>query len=258
MFGRLFAFGADSATEIHPGESGIRRGRFSFRRPSILSALAPSVGMRFCLSILLLGSLWAEGAAPAQAQDDLQVGLTFGVNRVTMQSAAETDGYFAFNGGLILRRHLGGPLSVQSELLLNQRGVRINGERGGAIDYGAGYLESPVLVHLEAPPIQSVVLHGEAGGFGAVKVFERQTPGSGDLNAGIRTGVSFYQRLNAGAVLGGGATIPFGEQRLNVTVRRTWGLRDVTQDVESQPFPEAPFPSDGETRTWALLLRLGF
>lgn len=193
------------------------------------------------------------------AQEDLQYGLTLGVNQVTLESSApETDSYFAFNGGLIVRKPLYGPLSVQSEFLFNQRGVRINAEDGGAIDYGAGYFEIPLLVHLETPSVQSVVLHGEAGGFGGVKLFERQTPGGGDLNAGIRTGVSFYQQLNAGAVVGLGAIIPIRGQRLNLTVRRTWGLRDVTQDVESQPLPQAPFPSDGETRTWSLLLRLGF
>lgn len=215
--------------------------------------------MRYLVGAVLMSVLYPGGLPPVHAQEDLQYGLTLGVNQVTLESSApRTDSYFAFNGGLIVRKPLYGPLSVQSELLLNQRGVRINAEDGGAIDYGAGYFEIPLLVHLETPSVQSFRLHGEAGGFGAVKLFERQTPGGGDLNTGLRTGVSFYRRTNAGVVAGLGATIPIRNQRLNLTVRRTWGLRNVGQNVDSQPFPEAPFPADGETRTWAFLLRLGF
>lgn len=221
-------------------------------------ALDPVI-MRYLVGVVLLSVLCAGGPSPAHAQEDLQYGPTLGVNQVTLESSASaTDSYFAFTGGLILRKPLFGPLSVQSELLLSQRGVRINAENGGAIDYGAGYLEIPLLVHLETPSVQSFRFYGEAGGFGAVKVFERQTPGGGDLNTGLRTGVSFYRRIDAGVMAGLGAIIPLPGQRLNLTVRRTWGLRDVTQEVDAQPFPEAPFPANGETRTWSLLLRLGF
>lgn len=215
--------------------------------------------MRHLLGVLLVGGLFAGGVSPAHAQEDLQYGVTLGVNRVTLESSAPgADSYFAFAGGFVLRQHLYGPLSVQSELLVSQKGVRIEAESGGAIDYGVGYLELPLLVHLETPSVQSFILHGEVGGFGAVKLFERQTPGGGDLNAALRTGVSFYRRINAGVVTGIGATIPIRNRRLKLTVRRTWGLRDVADDVETQPFSDAPFPSEGETRTWALLLRLGF
>lgn len=215
--------------------------------------------MRYLIGVLLVGGLFAGGLSPAHAQQDLQYGITLGVNRVTLESSAPgADGYFAYAGGGVLRQHLYGPLSVQTELLLNQKGVRIEAERGGAIDYGAGYLELPLLLHLETPSVQSFVLYGEMGGFGAVKLFERLTPGGGDVNAALRTGVSFYRRMNAGVVTGIGATIPIRDRRLNLTIRRTWGLRDVADDVESQPFAEAAFPPEGETRTWALLLRLGF
>ena len=215
--------------------------------------------MRVLLSVVLVGSMLAGGLSPVQAQEDVQYRLTLGVNRVTLEtSAPASESYFAFAGGLILRQHLYGPLSVQSELLLDQKGVRIEAEDGGAIDYGAGYFEIPLLVHLETPLLQSTILHGEAGGFGAVKLFERQSPGGGDVNISLRTGESFYRRIDAGLVAGVGTTIPIRRQRLNLTVRRTWGLRDVAQDVADQPFSEAPFPSDGDTRTWALLLRLGF
>jgi hypothetical protein len=214
--------------------------------------------MRVLLGVLL-GVLLAGGLSPVHAQGELQYGVTLGVNRVTLESSApRREHYFALGGGLTVKTSLYGPLSVQSELLLDQKGVRIEAEDEGAIDYEAGYLELPLLVHLETPPVRSVTLHGEAGGFGAVKLFERQTPGGGDVNVSFRTGESFYRRIDAGLVAGLGTDVPIRGQRVNVTVRRTWGLRDVADEGATQPFPEAPFPPKGETRTWALLLRFGF
>ena len=213
--------------------------------------------MRLAVALVLLVGLLAGGPLSSPGQGT-QYGVAIGLNRVTMQaSGANTGSYFPFAGGFVLRQPLLGPVSIQPELLLNQKGTGIESESGGSIEYGAAYLELPLLIHLEAPAVRSVVVHGEAGGFGAVKLFERQTPG-GDLNISFDTATSFYRRYNAGVVAGIGATLPIGEQRLNLTVRRAWGLMDVAREVEDQPFPEAAFPSEGETRTWSLLLRLGF
>lgn len=212
--------------------------------------------MRFVVGALVLVGLLA-GASPSQGQDARQFGLTLGVNRVTMQSpSAGLGSYFAAVGGVVVRQPVYGPMSAQAELLLSQKGTEVEGTEGGAINYGAGYLELPVLLHLQGPSVQSVALHAEAGGFGAVKVFERQTPG-GDLNVSFDTGASFFRRLDAGIVAGVGAALPLGEQRLNLTVRRVWGLRNVSQDRMDQPFDQAPFPAQGETRAWSLLVRLG-
>lgn len=231
----------------------------------ITLVLAPLLGtkahsvMRHVVGLLLLAGLLAGRASPSHGQEGLQYGFALGVNRVTMQvPGADPGSYFAFAGGFVLRKHVSGPVSLQSELLLNQKGVEIENESEGAIDYGAGYLELPLLVRLESPPVQSIPVHGEVGGFGAVKLFERQTPGEGELNVSFDTGTSFFRRLNAGVVAGAGVTLPISEQGLNLTVRRTWGLRDVARSVADQPFPEVPFPADGETRAWSLLLRLGF
>ena len=212
--------------------------------------------MRYVVGALVLVGLLA-GASPSHGQDAPQFGLTLGVNRVTMQSpSAGLGSYFAAVGGVVVRQPVYGPMSVQSELLLSQKGTEVEGAEGGSINYGAGYLELPLLLHLQGPSVRSVALHGEAGGFGAVKVFERQTPG-GDLNVSFDTGASFFRRLNAGIVAGVGTALPLGAQRLNLTVRRVWGLRNVSQDRTDQPFSEAPFPAQGETRAWTLLLRLG-
>lgn len=215
------------------------------------------VGMRSVVGILLFAGVCAGGPLPTQGQE-LQYGFTLGGNWGTMQSPGLDPGrHVAFAGGFVLRQPVAGPLSLQSELLLNQKGVEVESDEEGAIDYGVGYLELPLLIHLKTPSLQSVTVHGEAGGFGAVKLFERQTPGGGGLNVPIRTGVSFYRRINAGIVAGVGATVPIRGQRLNVTVRRAWGLRNVARDVPNQPFSEAPFPPEGKTRTWSFLLRFG-
>ena len=211
-----------------------------------------SVAVLLTLTALLLGG------APSHAQEGRTFGFTLGVNRVTLQSPASLDSYFAAVGGIVLRQPLAGPLSAQAELLLNQKGARVDGAEGGALDYGAGYLELPLLLHVCAPSVKSFVLHGEAGGFGAVKIFERQTPGGGGVNVSFDQGTSFYRRTDAGVMAGVGAALPIGSSRLNLTVRRAWGLRDVARNVANQPFSEAPFPRNGETRTWSLLLRVGF
>ncbi|WP_103028071.1 porin family protein [Salinibacter altiplanensis] len=207
--------------------------------------------------LVLVGLL--ASTSPSQGQDSRQYGLTLGVNRVTLQSpASDLSSYFAGGGGFVARQRLYGPVSVQAELLLSQNGGRVDSDRGGAIDYEVGYLKLPLLLHLQTPTIQSIALHGEAGGFGAVKVFERQTPGDGDVSASFDTGQSFYRRLDAGGIAGVGATVPIGARRLNLTVRRVWGLRDVAQGGIDQQFSDAPFPEEAETRAWSLVVRLGF
>jgi len=213
--------------------------------------------MRAAVGLLLLVGLLADAPLSSHGQD-LQYGIALGVNRGTMQvPGADPESYFAFAGGFVLRQSLYGPVSIQSELLLNQKGVEIEAGNGGSIKYGVGYLELPLLVHLKAPSVRSVTVHGEAGGFGAVELFERQTPGD-NLNISVDSATSFFRRYNAGVVAGAGATLPIRDRRLNLTVRRAWGLTDVAQEVADQPFPDAAFPADGETRTWSLLLRLGF
>lgn len=243
-------------------ETGKRRDPSAMRLVSPTSivplAFVP-VRMRSGFAVLLLVGLLLGPSSLIHAQEGPEFGLTLGVNRVTLQSpGAELGSYFAFSGGVVLRQHVYGPASIQAELFLNQQGARISSEEGGAIDYGAGYLDLPLLLHLQAPRVQSITLYGEAGGFGGLKVFERQTPGGGDINVAFDTGTSFYRRLNAGVIAGVGAMIPIWGSRLNLTLRRGWGVRDVAQDVTDQPFSEAPFPPEGETRTWSLLLRFGF
>lgn len=193
---------------------------------------------------------------PVQGQNGFQYGLAIGANRATMESPDNLGSHWLLVGGVVARTPSYGPIALQSELLLSQEGAEVDAEEGGSIEYGAGYLELPLLVHLTAPSLQSVVVYGETGGFGAVKLFERQTAGTGDLNIPLSADATFFERINAGVVAGIGAVVPIRGQQLNLTVRRKWGLMDVAQNVNDQPFP-ADFPSSGETRTWSILLRLG-
>ncbi len=159
--------------------------------------------------------------------------------------------------GVVLRRPLYGPVALQTELLLNQKGAAIQADGGGAIRYGAGYLDLPLLLHVTGPSLPSVTLHAEAGGFGGVKLFEQQRPGGGGLNFPLRTNTTFFNRFDAGGVVGVGATLTVGERRLNVTARHARGVVDVAQDLNEQPLPAAPFPKKAQTRTWSLMVRLG-
>jgi hypothetical protein len=205
---------------------------------------------------LLAGLL---GAVPhgVLGQSDYRFGLTIGGTWVdTAPSQARSGGYLSFQGGALLRRRLLGPLSAQAELSFVQRGVEISGPDGGSIQYGAGYLQLPLLAYVEAPVGGSVAVHAEAGGYAALKIFERQTPG-GDANASFDSGTSFFHRVDTGVVAGGGATVTVAQQRLNLTLRREWGVPDVAQTVGAQPFAEAPFPEEATIRAWVLVLRVG-
>lgn len=215
--------------------------------------------MRHVVTVLLLGGLLAVGASSVRGQDDLQYGLTLGFNRATLENTpVDVSGRTVFTGGFGVRKQVYGPLSLQAELLVSQQGTEIDREGGGAIEYGAGYLELPLSVRAQAPPVGAFTFYGEGGGFGAVKLFERQTAGEGDINTSFDTDTSFYRQTSGGALAAVGAIVEIQGQQINVAVRRSWGLVDVAQDIEDQPFPGTPFPSTGKTRTWSMLLRLGF
>lgn len=214
--------------------------------------------MRRLASLLLVGILLVGRPVSVQGQGERQYGLTLGYNVATMESPTDLGVRTAFALGGVVRQPVYGAISLQSEVLLNQKGAEVDSEVGGGIEYGAVYVEVPLLIHVTMPPVRSITVHGEAGGFGAVKFLERQTPGTGNLNFSLRAETSFFRRVDAGLVAGLGATVPIRDRGLNFTVRHAWGLVDVARDVAEQPFPEAPFPAQGESRTWSLLLRFGF
>jgi len=214
--------------------------------------------MRYSVLVLLLvGGLLSGAPSPLHAQEGRQFGVTLGTNWTTMQSPSpDLDRYFVFVGGVGLKQPLPGPVALQSELLLSQKGAEIRGDEGASIEFRAGYLELPILMHLKAPSFKSITVYGEAGGYGGVKLFERQTPGD-NVSLSFDTGVSFFHRLNAGILAGIGTKVQIRGQTLNLTVRHDWGVPDVARDVDEQPFEDVTFPAEGRTRTWSVLLRLG-
>ena len=210
---------------------------------------------RLVPTLLCTVLLWT-GATAACAQFAPQFGVTLGLNRATIESAdADPGSRWLFAGGAVARQPLVGPLAAQAELLLNQKGASISGEEG-TIRYGASYVDLPLQLRAEAPSLGAVTLSGTAGGYGAVKVFERQRAGE-DLSFPLRTSTSFFRRIDAGWMAGVGATIDLNTRRLNLTVRYAHGLTDVGRSIEEHPFPDAPFPRAAQTRTWSLLLRFG-
>lgn len=209
----------------------------------------------------LLACLVLIGAPQASwGQTPSRVGITLGVNRATLSApgaATAPSGQFAFTGGLVAQLASVGPVSVRPELLLSQKGGSIETAQGG-LQYSAGYIEVPLLLRADAPTVGPVTPYGMAGGFGAIKVFERQQPSEGNLNIGIDTGASFFGRYDTGLLAGAGFRLGLGTRPLTLVVRRSWGLIDVAQPPADQPFREvAPFPSSARTRTWTLLVRLG-
>ena len=217
------------------------------------------IGLALCC-LLLAGGLQAT-----QGQDDTpRFGFTLGLNRATLSAsdaAVAPSARNAFTGGIVARVWEHGPVSLRPELLLSQKGTVLDTDQSTGIQYGAGYIELPVLLNAEAPSLGPVTTYGLAGGFGGLKVFERQQPSESEINVSFDTDASFFRRFDAGVVAGVGGHVQFGEQRLNLVVRRSWGLVDVADPpntIEDPIFSESPpFPSSATTRTWTFLLRLG-
>ncbi|MFB6247174.1 MAG: porin family protein [Salinibacter sp.] len=199
------------------------------------------LGSCLLLSVLL-------GAPPASAQLSPQFGVALGVNIATLSAPADVGTRQMASGGVVVRLGLPGPLSLEPQLLLSQKGTTVQGG-GGSIRYGAGYLNLPLLLRVDGPSLGAVSPYGMLGGFGGVKLFEQQRAG-GDLGFPLNVGASFFRRTDAGLTAGVGGTIP-------LAVRYEHGLVDVARSVDEQPYAQAPFPSSAQTRTWAIMLRLG-
>lgn len=209
------------------------------------------------IQILLVGGILLGPVHPVQGQAAPQFGVTLGLNVATLEASADVGVRQLAAGGLVAQVGIVGPVSIQSQLLLSQKGAVVRGQRGD-IRYGAGYLDLPLLLRLDGPSLGAVTLYGMGGAVGGVKVFEQQRAG-GDLSLPLpNTGTSFFTRTNAGLTGGIGGTIPMGRDRsLNLAVRYEHGLVNVAQSVDEQPFDDAVFPSTARTRTWSVMLRFG-
>lgn len=189
----------------------------------------------------------------------MKFGLTVGLNVTTLDGPAGTDVNTRqmLAGGVVAQADVLGPLSLQGQLLLEQKGAAVQ-EGSTPIRYGAAYLSLPLDLRLQGPSLGPVTPYGLVGGFGSLKLFERQRAGSRRVNLPLETNTSFFQRTDAGATGGIGGTIAVGGgRRLNLAVRYAHGLVNVARSIDDQPFDQAPFPNPAETRTWSIMLRLG-
>lgn len=208
------------------------------------------------VGILLASALLMGAVPPAQGQETPQVGLALGLNVTTLEAPGNLGMRQMATGGVVARMGIAGPVSVESQLLLSQKGATVR--EPSSIRYGAGYVDLPLLLRVDGPSIGPVTLYGMGGGFGGVKVFEQQRAG-GDLSLPLpNTGTSFFRRTNAGITGGIGGTFSIGQgRRLNLAVRYEHGLTDVARSIAEQPYDRAPFPSEARTRTWSIMLRFG-
>lgn len=212
--------------------------------------------MRRIVGLVLIGLILGTGHA-VHGQPSPEFGATFGVNVATLEAPGDPGFRQMAAGGVVAQIAGPGPLSVQSQLLLNQKGALVRGE-GGSIRYGAGYLDVPLLLRVKLPTLGPVTPYGVGGGFGGVKVFERERAG-GDVSLPLPDrGPAFFGRTNGGLIAGLSGEIALGTGRtLNLTVRYAHGLVDVARSIPEQPYDLAPFPSTGETRTWSIMLVFG-
>jgi hypothetical protein len=221
---------------------------------------APSQNAHFSMHrllgiLLLIGGLLVL-APEVRGQASPQFGVAFGLNVATVDGAGDLGTRQMVSGGAVVRLGLVGPIGVESQLLLSQKGTTVEGG-GGSIRYGVGYLNLPVLLRIEGPSFGGVDLYGVGGGFGAVKIFEQER-GGGEFSFPLNAEATFFRRVDAGPTAGIGGTIPLGgERRLNLGLRYEHGVVDVAESIDEQPYDQAPFPASAETRTWSLMLRLG-
>lgn len=205
---------------------------------------------RFVLCALLAGLL--GGATPSAHAQEIGGGLLLGANFATLRGAEMSDlGYrTAASGGLFAELRGLGPLAVRSELLFSQKGTKFD-TGDGELTLKANYLELPVLVVGQLPFLRSYTPHLLAGPALSLKLFERQ----GAPGFSVDTEETAFERTDVGAMVGAGASIG-GPGALQVEVRYILGLRDVTQNVTTDPLDEA-LPSDGTHGVVQIMLRLG-
>mgnify|MGYP006271561635 CR=1 FL=1 len=213
--------------------------------------------MRFLLCLTALSCALLSLPPSAHAQWSADLGATLGFSWASLD-ADSAGGRSTFQGGVTARiEREGAPLSLRSGLLFAQKGTAVEGAEGGELQYGANYLHLPVVLHAQGPSISIVTPYVQAGGFGSLKIFERQSAGGDGIRVPIETDESFFQRTDAGLMVGVGAELLLGERPLGVTIRYAHGLVDVAQDIGEQVFPDTPFPSPAQTRVWTVGLELG-
>lgn len=189
---------------------------------------------------------------PFVFSQDVGGGIVLGANIATLRAAESDDLAYrtAASGGLFTELGVAGPLTVRGELLFSQKGTKIRTEQG-ELTLKANYLELPVLLVGQLPFARTYHPHVVAGPALALKLYERQ----GAPGFSVSTEETAFERTDAGVMVGAGASLG-GPQALQLEVRYTLGLRDVTRSVTAAPLSEM-LPQDGTNGVWAIVARIG-
>ena len=207
--------------------------------------------------------LFLAGAAPTAGQS-VSFGGVVGANVVTVSPDSDLSTGFrttaTAGGGMLV--DLPGPVDLQQEVVFSQKGTAVT-ETFGQVNYTAAYLEFPLQLRVTLPSVWRLDLFATGGGSFGLKVFENQSTGS-TLEVQLPNEGSFFERTDASAVIGFGATFDEGPSPLSVFVRYMHGLSEVSQgrtdvgpDVPDNPFRDNPFPESARTRTITLGLMIG-
>jgi hypothetical protein len=200
-------------------------------------------------------------ARPSSAQESVQFAPTLGANIATIASdtASNTAQKVSLMGGVEVTVPGPGPFALQSGLLVSPKGTNVTNEEGGEVQFSAVYAELPVHVRAELPSVRTVTPHILAGGYGSIKVFEQQSfGGRGQLPVDLDE--SFYRRFDAGISGAVGASLGLSDNRLGLTVRYSYGLVEVVENVDTPPFPDNPEqrpPGDGNNSVWTFSVSFG-
>lgn len=205
---------------------------------------------RLCLCLFLAGLL-ASAPPPGHAQT-VSGGLLLGANVATLRGDGGGNlGYrTAASGGLFVELRVADPLALRSELLFSQKGARFDTENG-ELTLKANYLEAPVLVVGQLPFFRAYAPHLVAGPALSLKLFERQ----GAPGFSVDTEETVFERTDVGVMVGAGASLG-GPGALQLEVRYTLGLRDVTRPVTTDPLT-GTIPDDGVNGVVSIMARLG-
>lgn len=215
--------------------------------------------MRRLVCVGLVAGLALIQPLSVQGQTSPDFGMTLGLNLATLEGSTGDLGLRQlFVGGAVAQVKIAGPVSAQSELLLNQKGALVRAE-DRAMRHGIAYVDLPLLLHLEGPSMGRVQPFVTGGAFGSIKLFEQQRPGSSGLSLAIDTGTTFFRRMNAGWTGGLGTAFSMRrERRINLLVRYSHGVVDVARSVDPDAASDViPLPGDAQTRTWSIMLRTG-
>ncbi|PEN05214.1 hypothetical protein CRI93_13455 [Longimonas halophila] len=225
----------------------------------LLPALLRTLCAAGCLALVVL----FPGALPSTGQS-VSFGVVAGANIATVSPEPDLSTGFrttvAAGGGMLV--DLPGPVDLQQEVLFSQKGTAVT-ETFGQVNYTASYIEFPLQLRVALPSVWRLDLFATGGGSFGLKAFENQSSGS-TLELQLPDEGSFFERTDASAVVGFGATFDEGPSPLSVFVRYMHGLREVSQgrtdvgpDIEENPFRDNPFPESAKTRTVTLGLMIG-